>query len=210
MFARWYIVVDRFWCLFFFRASFMICQLSPKERNIAQCNNTFDSSLNQAGQQNWAINFPRIASQETSSISQWVRNQYQWPISCHVLASRILERKRHRDLHGAETTLFHQCAGTGLHYRLDFFFPHESPWIFSKLGEGSCISQSPHYSTEWTGGKCLSILKDYCHEKKKWQSWRCGSELTSITEDLASVASTQMVAQKTTVTQFPSGSNTLF
>jgi hypothetical protein len=27
---------------------------------------------------------------------------------------------------------------------------------------------------------------------------------------LASVASTQMVAQKTTVTQFPSGSNTLF
>lgn len=131
---------------FLFRASFITCQLSPKVRNITKGNNTFDSSLNQPGQQNWAINFPRIASQEISSISEWVRNQYQWPISCHVLASGFLERKRDTDLHEAETICFHQAV-QALDYICLWDCP-ESLWTFSKLGETCYISQSPHYSIE--------------------------------------------------------------
>lgn len=131
VFVHWCNIMDGFWCLIFFRASFMIWQLSPKVKNITKGNNTFDSSLNQPGQQNWAINFLRIASQEIPSISEWVRNQYQWLISCHVLASGFLERKRDTDLHGAGTINFHQAV-QALDYICLWDCP-ESLCTFSKL-----------------------------------------------------------------------------
>lgn len=188
----------------FFRASFMIWQLSSKVKKITKGNNTFDSILNQPGQQNWAINFLRIASHEIPSISEWVRNQYQWPIPCHVLASGFLERKRDTDLPGAGTIHFHQAV-QALGYICLWDCP-ENLWNFSKLERDATSPKVPIIALS-SGVDAASRDQDepltssssgktYYHEKNQWQSWRCGSRVTSITEKLGSVPSTHIVAQK--------------
>lgn len=53
----------------------------------------FDPHLNLLGQQNQTVNFSITASQEISSISEWARNQWKWPLSCHILAFGLQERK---------------------------------------------------------------------------------------------------------------------
>lgn len=173
VFVHWCNIIDGFWCLIFLRASFMIWQLSPKVKNITKCNNTFDSSLNQPGQQNWAINFLRIASQEIPSISEWVRNQYQWPISCHVLASGFLERKRDTDLHGAGAIHFHQPV-QALDY-ICLWDCSESLWTFSKLERDATSPKVPITSLRRSGCflqgprwaiKFLFIWKDLLSLKK--------------------------------------------
>lgn len=54
----------------------------------------FDSHLNLLGQQNQTVNFSTTASQEISSIYEWARNQWKWPLSCHILAFGLQERKK--------------------------------------------------------------------------------------------------------------------
>lgn len=185
----------------------------PQSKKITKGNNTFDSSLNQPGQQNWAINFLRIASQEIPSISEWVRNQYQWPISCHVLASGFLERKRDTDLHGAGTIHFHQ-AEQALDYICLWDCP-ESLWTFSKL-ETDAVSPKVPITASGSGVDAASrdqeeplssssSGKTYYHEKNQWHSWRCGSGVTSITEKLGSVHSTHIVAHKHHCNSIPMG-----
>ena len=111
----------------------------------------FDSHLNLLGQQNQTVNFSTTASQEISRIYEWARNQWKWPLSCHILAFGLQERKKSIQIYTQLYLRFSSnCLHTWLHGASDVW-----PcclWSVSELQKlGSPLQ---HFDNNGGPGRC--------------------------------------------------------